>query len=365
MPQASEPISLRVEASSHCQLKCPSCPTAKGKIKDSIGGGFMRPAAFEKLLDENPSVAHIELSNWGEIFLNPWLPDICRIAYERDVILTASNGVNLNTCREAALEAVVKYRFRHMTCSIDGASQATYEQYRRKGNFDTVIRNIRTINEHKKRYKTEFPILLWQYIAFGHNEHEIDQAKALADELGMMFYVKLSWDEGFSPIRDKDLVRKHTKGGVTSRSEYRKKHNQNYIQKSICRQLWDQPQLNFDGEVLGCCANIWGSFGNAFDDGLVNVLEGDKLRYAKEMVMGRAPRRDDMPCIHCKHYHTMEETGAYVSEADLKSPLIQGPGHEALRRIGRGVVRAINRNDRIANTVVKQLVFGISKVMIK
>lgn len=365
MQTATEPISLRVEASTHCQLKCPSCPTAKGKIKDAIGGGFLRPEAFEKLLDETPSVAHVELSNWGEIFLNPWLADICRIAYERNVILTASNGVNLNNCRESALEAVVKYRFRHMTCSIDGASQQSYEQYRRTGHFDTVIANIRKINEHKKRYGTEFPILLWQYIAFGHNEREIDKAKALADELGMMFYVKLSWDEKFSPIQDKDLVRKHTKGGVTSRTEYREKHKSNYIQKSICRQLWDQPQINFDGEVLGCCANLWGSFGNAFENGLMNVLEGEKLTYAKNMVMGKVPQRDDMPCVECKHYRTMKETGAYLTNADLGTPLIRGPGYKALRRVGRGIVRAINGSDRMANLVVKNLVFGISKAMIK
>ena len=136
MIRAPEPISLHIDASTHCQLRCPSCPTAQGLIAADIGAGFLKPEELEKLLDENPTVAHLELSNWGEIFLNPRLEEIARIAFQRNVVLTASNGVNLNHARRSALEGVVKYRVRQMTVSIDGASQETYEQYRIGGSFD-------------------------------------------------------------------------------------------------------------------------------------------------------------------------------------------------------------------------------------
>jgi MoaA/NifB/PqqE/SkfB family radical SAM enzyme len=76
---------------------------------------------FQKLVDENPWLSHIELSNWGEIFLNPDLLKIIRYAHSKNLALTASNGVNLNTVKKELLEALVKYKFRHITCSIDGA----------------------------------------------------------------------------------------------------------------------------------------------------------------------------------------------------------------------------------------------------
>ena len=364
MIRAPQPISLRIDASTHCQLKCPSCPTAQGLIKQGIGSGFLRPEQLERLLDDNPSVAHVELSNWGEVFLNPQLEDIARIAFERNVALTASNGVNLNHARPGALEAAVKYRVRHLTVSIDGASQDTYAQYRIRGNFDNVMDNIKLINEYKRKHRSDFPILLWQFIAFGHNEHEIDAARSLAKSLGMRFYVKLSWDD-FSPVNDESLIRSVTKSGVSSREDYLKKFGEQYIQKSICRQLWDQPQINYDGEVLGCCTNRWGSLGNAFEQGLMATINGEKMRYAKRMVMGEAQPRDDIPCTQCHHYHSMRDRSDFIGPDDLDTPLIQGPMYRLARRFARPFVHAMNRSRLLSNRILRPLADAVMNRLIQ
>ena len=120
----------------------------------------------------------------------------------------------------------------------------------------------------------------------------------------MHFYVKLAWDD-FSPVQDKDRIRAATQAGTASREEFLEEHGEQYLQKALCRQLWNNPQINFDGEVLGCCANRWGSFGNAFHDGLPQVLDSEKMRYAKKMLMGPVEPRDDMPCVHCDLFHSM------------------------------------------------------------
>ena len=110
MISAPEPISLRIDASTICQLQCPACPTPKGVIRDQVGAGHLKPEPLGILLDQNPSVTHIELSNWGEIFLNPQLSEIMKCACERGVAITASNGVNLNHAKRQDLEELVKYR---------------------------------------------------------------------------------------------------------------------------------------------------------------------------------------------------------------------------------------------------------------
>ena len=140
------------------------------------------------------------------MFLNPRLPDLMRAAWERKVTLHAVNGVNLNFASDEALEGLVRYGFYAMTCSIDGASQESYRQYRINGNFERVIGHIRKINQYKRQYRSGFPILRWQFIVFGHNEHEIAAARKLAGEFGMIFVPKLSWDDDVSPIRDRELV---------------------------------------------------------------------------------------------------------------------------------------------------------------
>jgi MoaA/NifB/PqqE/SkfB family radical SAM enzyme len=244
-----EPVAVRLEASSHCQLRCPACPTTDESVDQAVGKGFLKAADFRTFLERNPSVRIIELSNYGEIFLNPQLLEILKIAHERNVALTALNGVNLNNVSDEVLEALVKYRFRKMTCSIDGASAETYLVYRVRGNFDRVIANVARINQWKAKYRSRYPLLRWQFVVSRHNEHELPKARAMATELGMHFLAKLSWTDT-GAFADPERVHRET--GVTSRAEFKERFGRDYAQ-AICHQLWDRPQVNFDGKMLGCC----------------------------------------------------------------------------------------------------------------
>src|SRR6185369_4369272 len=156
---------------------------------------------------------------------------------------------NLNHVKDEVLEGLVKHRVRIMTCSIDGASPDTYQTYRVRGDFDTVIRNIEKINSYKRRYQSELPHLVWQFVVFGHNEHEIPLAREMAARLAMEFRTKLTWDDKFSPIRDKEFVRAQTGTQAVTREEFERQHGHKYA-NGICHQLWDDPQINWDGRVL-------------------------------------------------------------------------------------------------------------------
>jgi MoaA/NifB/PqqE/SkfB family radical SAM enzyme len=141
-----QPSRIRLEASSFCQLRCPTCPTTERKIDAVVGKGFLRFEDFRSLVDLNPSLQEIELSNYGEAFLNPHLLQILEYAHRRGVGLTLENGVNLNHAKDAVLEGLVKYAVRLVRCSIDGASPETYRKYRLRGDFNTVIANVERIN---------------------------------------------------------------------------------------------------------------------------------------------------------------------------------------------------------------------------
>ena len=166
----------------------------------------------------------------------------------------------------------MKYRFGAITCSIDGASNETYKIYRKGGDFEAVMANIRKINEFKAKYRSALPKLRWQFIAFGHNEHEIPGPGKWRADSDMEFYVKLAWDD-FSPVKNKDLVRALSGDGVADREEHQEKYGKIYLAEKICSQLWTQPQINPDGRVLGCCVNYWGDYGNAFEEDLARHLE--------------------------------------------------------------------------------------------
>jgi hypothetical protein len=307
---------IQIDASAHCQLACPACPTASGATRPGMGAGHLDPARFEALLVANPEVLHVELSNYGEMFLNPRLSEILRIARDRTVTLAADNGVNMNHVSEETLEALVRYGFRSLSVSLDGASAETYPQYRVKGDFDRVIGNIRKLNEVRRKHKSGFPLLRWQFVVFGHNEHEITAAKKLATELGMSFSPKISWDDEVSPVRDRKLVQIQT-GLPATREEFRQTKGFAY-DRSICYQLWRAPVLNWDGRLMGCCRNFWADFGvNVFETGLRQSLETAKLVRAKEMLTGRAKASPEIPCTTCDVYLGMQQDRTWIGRDEV------------------------------------------------
>jgi MoaA/NifB/PqqE/SkfB family radical SAM enzyme len=334
------PRRIRLEASSFCQLRCPSCPTTDGAARPAVGRGYLKLKDFRKLLDLNPSLERIELSNYGEIFLNPHLLQILEYAHGKGVAMTMENGVNLNHVKDEVLEGVVKYQVRILLCSIDGASAETYRTYRVRGDFDTVIRNIEKINILKRRYRTEWPRLIWQFVVFGHNEHELPLAREMAGRLGMEFRPKLTWDSEFSPIRDHAFVRMQTGSPATTREEHERVYGEKYG-AGICHQLWDDPQINWDGRVLGCGRNFWGNFGgNAFADGLSESINNEKMNYARDMLRGRVPPRDDIPCSTCENYQVMRDRSRFI-ERGQTAPIDRQDGRS--RRAGKRVMASVSR----------------------
>lgn len=336
---------IRLEASSYCQLRCPSCPTAIGTIDAAIGRGFLSSADFNRLLAENPSIREIELSNYGEIMLNPDLPAILESANSRGVVMRADNGVNLNSASDETLDAIVRYRLRSMTCSLDGASAETYKQYRVRGSFERVIGHVRQLNHLKARYQSPYPVLTWQFVVFGHNQHELPVARRMAHDLGMRFRAKLSWDPDFSPVTDERLVAQEA--GATSRADFAERTGKEYM-SDICHQLWNAPQINWDGRVLGCCRNFWGDFGgNAFRDGLDAAANSEGMAYARAMLLGKQPPREDVPCTTCAIYHSRQRSGNWVQARRIDALRIARAAYRNLHL--DGILALYHRAERIAN----------------
>lgn len=305
------PTTLRVEATTACQLACPTCPTAEGMVDASLGRGYLRAGDFRRLLDQGQgSLRSIELSNFGEPFLNPDLLDIMRIAHEQNVVLTINNGANLNAVRAEVLEGLVKYRVRTLRCSIDGTTQEVYAAYRRHGSLAAVLTNIKKINEFKAASDEPFPALIWQFVVFGHNQHQLADARLAARILGMSFHAKLSWDDSFSPVTDIEMLERQL-GHAATRERFLAQTGEPYFGR-VCHDLWQQPQINSNGQMLGCCVNYWAEFGgNAFDD-LAAAVNSPRMDYARAMLQGDASPRDDIPCSRCDLYAVRRRLGRWV-----------------------------------------------------
>jgi MoaA/NifB/PqqE/SkfB family radical SAM enzyme len=320
MVRTIAPTNLSVEACTVCQLRCPTCPTTSEDANPFIGQGSLRAGDFERLLAGAPRARAVHFVSLGEIFLNKEIGDVLRIGHERGLDLHSDSGTNFNHAPEELLEALVRYRLRELRCSIDGASPETYGRYRVGGDFDRVIDNLRRLDATKRRLGGPYPRLIWQFVVFGHNEHELPKARAMAHDLGMAFEAKMSWDPAYSPIRDAAFVREQTGWKETSRDDFVDATGQNYM-RDVCRALWLYPRVNWDGRMLGCCWNSWGEFGgNAFEDGYEAVVDSAGLRRAREMLLGRSGPTEAVPCTTCEMYLGMCERGDFLTEDEIFGP---------------------------------------------
>lgn len=309
------PFRVRLEASTLCQLNCRDCFMRKNKC-GAVGSGFLKLVDFVAFLDKNPFIKEIELSNNGEIFLNPQLLDILRVAYERGVDIYASNGVNFNTVSDEMLEALVKYGVKKITFSIDGASQEIYSKYRRNGNFDTVINNIRKLNEYKKKYDSFFPLMKWQYVIMDTNdsESEILKAKKLAEELKLKMVFKKTWNQNYVP-KNPEMLEKLTGLSFSNKDAFFEGRKR-FIP---CADLWKNPQINYDGRFLGCCCNYTLPFDiNVFDVGLKKCLDSKVVRKSKEMLKGGKPYKDS-PCYKCYFYSDLLKSKNFIKEEEFEN----------------------------------------------
>lgn len=313
------PNKVCIEACSLCQLNCTDCYMRKNDENCIIGSGYLKFKDFKTFVDKHPYIKSIELSLSGEIFLNPELLEIIKYAHKRKVRLTAFNGVNFNTVSDKMLEALAEYKFTGLTFSIDGTSKETYEIYRRNGDFNKVIENIKKLNKYKEKYNSKFPILRWQYIVFEHNKHEIIQIPKLKEELKIeSIYFKEPWGSNVFDTETINSIKKIRT--ILSRS---KDEDINNIEREnnihLCLYPWLKPQINWNGELLGCCCSTHHSLDvNVFDIGLKKALNSKKCKYMRNVLTGKCESNNTIHCTYCPFYLSMKEHNRFITSKDIK-----------------------------------------------
>jgi len=196
------------------------------------------------------------------------IAEIIEYALHHGVHLAARNGTKFNTVKPKVLEANVQYGFRDLNVAIDGATQEVYEQYRVRGDLNKVLDNIRTINTLKKKYRTPFPRMNWQFIVFGHNEHQIEEARSLSKKLGFKEFVVKKTGRFFSNVKlkgkdeHKGLVKPKLEQNINKSLKKESKIVEKYGSVDVyldqaeidCKVLKNKEiYISAEGIVLPCC----------------------------------------------------------------------------------------------------------------
>jgi len=210
----SKPLGLVIDPINNCNLSCPGCVHSVRARSEKLfqwSSGMLPENCYSALLRRyGPWALEIMMCNYGEPLLNPNTPKF--VAMARSYLMRSGLSTNM-TAKRFDAGAYVDCGLDFMTISLDGATQATYERYRRDGDLELAFANIRALVAARRERGRENPILSWQFLAFEHNAHEIETAIAIARELGVDQFVvaspfDVSWDE--PGIRPADSVEPRT-----------------------------------------------------------------------------------------------------------------------------------------------------------
>src|SRR3954464_1460623 len=190
-----QPSRLYVECTAACNISCnQACCAPETGITRTRQAGMLDFDLFTRVIDEaGPSLGRVDFFNYGEAFLHKRAVEMCEYIKSRypDIYLyTSTNGLALT---EERARRLVHSGIDEVTFSIDGATQASYEQYRQRGKFDLAIANLRAMADEKPPSGPDLPYLNWRYILFTWNgsDQEMELARTLAADLGVD---RLCWE---------------------------------------------------------------------------------------------------------------------------------------------------------------------------
>ncbi|MBK8502353.1 MAG: SPASM domain-containing protein [Saprospiraceae bacterium] len=242
------PVSLSIEPTTACNLRCPECPSGLRSFTRPTGN--LKSDFFSHTVDQvAKTCCHLTFYFQGEPFINPHFLQMVRYAGEKGLYtMTSTNGHFLD---DQTARATVLSGLNRLIISIDGLTQETYESYRKKGNLQTVLEGTQRIIEWKRKLKSRTPYVIFQFLVVSTNEHEIPQLHDLAKKLGVD-EVKLKTAQLYDYSNGHPLMprnKKYSRYIPSDDGTYRLK---NEIQNQ-CWKMWHSAVITWDGVVVPCC----------------------------------------------------------------------------------------------------------------
>jgi len=272
------PVIAQVEPANYCNLQCPLCLTSS--ITKSRKPALLSFEKFQRFIDEcGDYLLHLIFWNWGEPFLNPDLFRMIAYAKRKGIIVHTSTNGNV-PLDDAGAEALVDSGLDSLVVAVDGATQKTYEQYRKGGRLDVVLSNIEKIIRIRALKRSSVPVINMRFVVMRHNESEIPQARQLAQKLGVDYFSLKTVD--MPPETGDELDENYAPEKVNYRRyEYDKNSFQRKQKPFVCMRPWKRVTLDAAGEVIPCEYDYLNrhSFGNMSDRG---VLDAWKSRKGKD-----------------------------------------------------------------------------------
>lgn len=267
------PQEVVIEVTNHCNLACIMCPHSSMKRSK----GKMDKALFKKIINEiSGKTELVYLYGTGESLIHSEIYDFIDYAHEQGLFTVLSTNGLLMT-RDTS-ERLLTSKLDHLTIALDGGVKETYESIRIKGDFDTLICNIKDFLKAKKR-RGHGPYTCLQVIYMKKNAHE----KKL-----------------FKNLFNKEEIRQIDQFRFKPLYETYNLKNTPVTHSRPCYWVWNMMSIYWNGDVALCCmdADARYNLGNVSQQSVKEIWNSSRISAIRDK--HKKMKYDSMPlCDTC------------------------------------------------------------------
>jgi radical SAM protein with 4Fe4S-binding SPASM domain len=289
------PISISFEPTTSCNLRCPECPS--GLRAFTRPTGMLQKDFFRQTIDQlSRDLLYLVFYFQGEPYLNPAFLDMVKYASGKGIYTATSTNAHYLTDENA--RKTVESGLDRLIISIDGTTQDVYQQYRVGGKLHKVLEGARNIVKWKKELKSKTPFVFFQFLVVKPNEHQIEEIKALAKEIGVdevRFKTAQVYDFENDPNQLIPTIEKYSRYKRNRQGQMEFKNALN----NHCWRLWHATVISWDGLVVPCCfdKDAQHPLGDLKGKSFKEVWHNDKYKRFREQVL--LSRKNIDICANC------------------------------------------------------------------
>jgi MoaA/NifB/PqqE/SkfB family radical SAM enzyme len=254
------PIYGIIEPTRFCNLRCPLCPTGlRLNLRENKAVDW---ALWKGILDEiGDYLFQLDMFNWGEPLLHKDTPEFIQYAKSKDIRVWVSSNLSAKLTDEY-IQRLIRSDLDTLVVSISGMTQEIYEKYHRGGNISIVHDNMKRIQLAKSSLRIGTPTIIFKFLLFRHNEHEVETAKAEYRNWGADEFILspacdrvTDYDQRFCkscsmPPFEPSTLPQYNPWLSAPRVQHK------YENRRPCTWLYEAFVLNPNGKVSPCCS-IW------------------------------------------------------------------------------------------------------------
>lgn len=283
------PRKIQIEATSKCNLRCPSCPNSLL----TGGGKHLKPDELIKILDQLSFQPNsIILSGTGEPLCNPYFIKLVDILAEREIQCHFfTNGTLLKPVLRSAI--LSRTNITSIGISCDGARKEIFEANRVGANFETWKQYVRVFLADAK--KARLMKIEMMSVLSRNNLSEIENTIRFAADLGFKtinFLDPIPIDNvatsvcpsctDISNLNEKHLCRFGMKLGLDVNFSWMRRKQTPPKSLVRCIMPWEYIQVRADGNVVPCSALFPADklmyMGNLLEQDFNEIWRGNRFR---------------------------------------------------------------------------------------